>query len=285
MDYAGFYINLDSKPGRRAAMETELTRHGLGEKYARFAGTEGNALKFPNPHSLKDGVIGCFASHCRLLEQNRAGGRHLHVVEDDAIFAACAPQTINRMIAAGRLDACDILYTDVSVPLRSDIYRMYKSMYGKAVTYDDAGAIKSVAFEVFNMKGMAYASAISYLVNRKSIGKLHDLCAAELARGPSLPVDLFYRQKVEEGALKAACLFPFVTSVNLDQVLQSSIDGDLHKPTAVARLLGRYAFFVDCDWNRCEKYAKQFLSLPDDRQSRTLAHMLAYSLTDDYRLF
>jgi GR25 family glycosyltransferase involved in LPS biosynthesis len=284
MSYAGVYINLDHKPERRAAMETELARYGLGGVYTRFRGTDGNADGFPNPHNLKNGVIGCFVSHGQALETNAGLDRHLHVVEDDAVFTSCTERAIRWAIETGKLDRCDILYTDISVPLRSDRYKLYRSMFEKAVTRDAAGNVISMNFDVFSLKNVVYASAVSYLVNRRSIGKLSRLLRAELERGPEYPIDLFYRKQSEDGTIVAGCLFPFVTSINFEHVLDSSVDVDLQRPTALARLLGRYCFFAGCDWDKCEEFLAKYLPRPSDRQARALEQLLGFSLTDAYRI-
>lgn len=282
MNYAGAYINLDDKPERLAAIEAELARYGLSPVYTRFRGIEGNAEGFPNPHNLKQGVVGCFASHCRVLEENAGCDTHLHVIEDDAVFSSCTEPAIRWAIDTGKLDHCDILYTDISVPLRSDRYKLYRSMFEKAVTHDAAGNVTRMAFNVFSLKNVVYASAVSYLVNRRSIGKLGSLLRAELERGLEHPVDLFYRKKSEEGVITAACLFPFVTSINFEHVLDSSIDDELERPTALARLIGRYCFFAGCDWDKCDAYLDEFLRATD-RQAQALERVLGFSLTDTYK--
>src|ERR1700722_9684505 len=172
MDYAGFFINLDRRRERRATMEAELARHGFS--YTRFSAADGNGLKMPNPH-LKEGEVGCFTSHHLLLKQNLGASRHLHVIEDDVVFAPCTKKAIEWAIGQGHLAQYDIIYTDIFVPLLNDAYKAYKKFYDTAVKRDAAGNITSVAFSVVNLQGLMFGSTASYLVNGASIKKLNDL--------------------------------------------------------------------------------------------------------------
>jgi len=281
MDYAGFYINLDRRPERRADMEAELARHGFA--YTRFSAADGNSLKAPNPH-LKEGEIGCFTSHHLLMKQNLEASRHLHVIEDDVMFAPAAKQAIDWVMGQGHLAQYDIIYTDIFVPLLNDAYKVYKKFYDTAVKRDAAGNISSVAFSVVNLQGLMFGSTASFLVNGASIKKLNDLYAGELARGASLPIDLFIRKLTHDGVIKTGCIFPFVTSVRLDHIVETDIVRSYHQVSALAAHLARYSFFVGADFKLCRDYLDKYLPLPSgDAQSQILNHLLAFSLTDDYK--
>src|SRR5580704_1320494 len=201
MNYAGFYINLDRRPGRKSEMETELARYGMQDAYKRFSAADGNVLKMPNPH-LKEGEIGCFTSHYLLLKANLGQPRHLHILEDDVVFASCTPAAIQWAIAEGHLAKYDIIYTDIFVPLLNDAYKAYKKFYDAAVKRDAGGNIASTSFSIVDLKTLLFGSTTSFLVNQQSIEKLHDLYAKEMAKGPSLPVDLFIRKLCSEGTIK-----------------------------------------------------------------------------------
>lgn len=77
----GFYINLESRPDRRALVETELPKVGLSPDYIkRF-----NAVCLPKKSG--SGAIGCSMSHLRCLEIARKNGwGHCLIVEDDIVF-------------------------------------------------------------------------------------------------------------------------------------------------------------------------------------------------------
>jgi GR25 family glycosyltransferase involved in LPS biosynthesis len=283
MDYAGTYINLDRSPERRAQIEAELARCNL-EHYTRFAAADGNILNLSAP-SLAPGVVGCWTSHYLLLKQNIGSEKHLHVMEDDIIFAPSVARVISWAIESGCLDRFDILYTDVSIPLLNDAYKIYKAFYDKTVTRDEEGNVRSVQFEVIDISKILYAGMTSYLVNKNSIAKLHNLYEAETRSGLSLPIDLFIRSKSHAGALKVGCIFPFVTTFRLESGLNSDINPDEDRRGIVAGGIGRYAFFIGCDWDLCRAYADKYAPPPKDRLTALLGQLLTYSLTDKYRLY
>ncbi|MDR3449006.1 MAG: glycosyltransferase family 25 protein [Alphaproteobacteria bacterium] len=286
-DYSGFFINLDRSSERRTEIEAELARHGLTGRYTRFAAAEGNPLGFPNPHNLSPGVMGCFTSHYQLLKQNLDSDKHLHVIEDDVVFAACTERVVRWAISTGVLDACDILYTDVTVPLRNEVYKMYKASYDKAVKRDAEGKIASVAFEILDIRNRPYAATSSFLVNRKSIRKLHDIFEGELTRGTGNPIDLVIRDRNHRGELKIGCIFPFVTSIRLNKNFSSTIDFNPDREPELAVDIARAMFFVESDWAACQDYLDRYAPLPppEDKLAQMLTHLLSHSLTDKYRFF
>ncbi|MDE2029673.1 MAG: glycosyltransferase family 25 protein [Alphaproteobacteria bacterium] len=285
--YNGFFVNLGRSAERRAQTEAELARHGLTHRYARFAAAEGNALNVPNPHNLSDGVIGCFTSHYLLLKQNLGSDKHLHVVEDEVLFADCAARVIDWAIETGYADDYDIVYTDISVPLRNEIHKLYKSAYDKAVKRNADGKIESVAFDVLNVCNRTYASTSSFLVNKNAIRKIHDMFEAELARGPTNPVDIIIREKNHRGHLKVGCIFPFVTSTRLGNFFASTIDARPDREPELAVDLARTMFFIDSDWDKCQAYLDRYAPPPpaDDKLAHMLGQLLTYSLSDKYRFF
>ena len=286
MNYAGFYINLDRRVDRRAEIEAELARCGLTDAYMRFSATDGNALGFPNPH-IKSGEMGCFASHYMLLKQNLDETRPLHIIEDDVIFSSASAQAINGVIDRGLFGDCDIVYTDVLIPLLNDAYKAYKEFYDATVTRDKNGNIAKVAFSVVDLKGLLFGSTSSYMVNKNSIRKLHELYRHEISNEPRTSNDLFIRRLCHEGALKVGCLFPFATSVRLDHIVETDINRDYHQMSALAVHLARYSFFVGADMRKCQEYLDKFMPLPPqtDRHAQILSHLLAFSLTGNYRSF
>ena len=286
-DYAGFFVNLDRSTQRRAETESELARHGLLSRYTRFAAAEGNVLNVPNPHKLSAGVIGCLTSHYLLLKHNLNSERHLHVVEDEVLFASCAERVIQWVIELGYLDSFDIIYADISVPLRNEIYKMYKSAYDKAVVRDTEGKVISTAFDVLDVRNRAYASTSSFLVNRASIKKIHDILESELTRGPANPVDLILRDRNHRGLLKVGCIFPFVTSVRLGNSFASTVDPRMDREPELAVDIARTMFFIESDWNLCQAYLDRYALPPPegDRLAKMLGQLLTYSLSDKYRFF
>jgi hypothetical protein len=135
------------------------------------------------------------------------------------------------------------------------------------------------------LKGLLFGSASSYLVSKKSIGKLHDLLDKEIKSEPKQSIDLFIRRMCNEGVLKVGCMFPFVTSVRLDHIVETDIDRSYHQMSALAAHLARYSFFIGADLDKCREYLDKYLPIAaqTDKHTEILKHLLAFSLTDAYR--
>ncbi|HUY69372.1 MAG TPA: glycosyltransferase family 25 protein [Alphaproteobacteria bacterium] len=279
MSYAGFYINLDRSTDRRAEIESELARHNLAQNYARFAGIDGNPQNLPSP--LNQGEIGCFLSHYGVLKQNRGGAHHLHIVEDDALFAAGTAPAILRLIESGEIDNHDLLFLDAGLPLENETYRAFKALYDQTVERDAQGILRRAAFQILGMDKIRHATASSLLVNRHSIDKICRLIEEELARRPGCPIDSFLAEAAREGALKAGCVFPFLTSVRTGHIMSSLVRGRSDTTRAfTAANIARYSFFIGCDWRECRDLAEHLLPLPADPHAALLAHVLAFSLIE-----
>lgn len=280
MSYAGFYINLDRYPDRRSEIEAEFARFGLSERYKRFAAIDGNKLGFPNPH-LNAGEMGCFTSHYLLLKENCGQDRHLHILEDDAIFASCTESVLRRIIDDGTMDKFDILYADASIPLSNESYQAFKALYDGVVSRDELGALKSASFQILDLNKHIFSTASSYLVNKNAIEKIYRLYHDELTKGAALPVDAFLRHQADAGILKAGCIFPFITSVRVEHVMDSAVRKvpDVTRRFTAANI-ARASFFIGCDWNKCLELLDRLVPLPppDDRLAHILAHVLAFSL-------
>src|SRR4051812_423629 len=103
MGDAGLFINLDRCPERRAAMEAQLRRYGLADRYQRFPAIDD-----------ADGQRGCFQSHIGALE-SAAAGHASHVLEDDALLSGYVPQVVEFVVSTGVLDRFDIVFTETLI--------------------------------------------------------------------------------------------------------------------------------------------------------------------------
>jgi autotransporter strand-loop-strand O-heptosyltransferase len=284
--YTGFYINLDRSPHRRAEIEAQLQHFGVAEIYERFPAADGNVLDIPNPR-LKSGEIGVFISNYLLLKENLDQPHHLHVIEDDVIFSNYTEPAIRWVIDEGLFSHYDVICTDVGFPIHTDSYQYYKRLYDKKVTHEGSGAISDVKFDVIDLKNTAHAAATaSYLINNGSIRKLFGLYEKELRKGPRVPIDILIRDKANEGAINVGCIFPFVTSVRLEHVLETTIGERYEMLPVLAWVIARQSFFVGCDWARCRETIAKFLPLPqDDAHWQILTSVLGFAVTDQYRSF
>jgi GR25 family glycosyltransferase involved in LPS biosynthesis len=249
--------------------------------YHRFPGVDGNRLDFPHRRGLQAAEIGCFTSHYLVYAANLDSPVHLHVVEDDTIFSArwtrCA---IEALVSGRQFDDYDVIFTDRVVQLHS--LEPLKARYDKLAPKSEGG--KHVIFDVDDVKNTGFATASSYVVNKRAIRKLHDLCHDELSAGARAPIDLFLRKMADDGMLKIGCIFPFVTSIKLDRVARSTIpDRYANMLTPLAFAIARQMFFVDCDFEECWKYTRRLLQTRQfDDRSRLIAEILEFCRSDTF---
>lgn len=144
------------------------------------------------------------------------------------------------------LNGFDIVYTDITITQRGFDYQNLRRL---KAGYDAAMATKpDIVFNLIDLRAFPFCGTISYFVTPAGIDKVRTLVRNELEAGPSLEIDLFYQREINAGRLRAACVFPFLTSVNYDQADRSTITE--RKPISaegLARRMARYSFFVDCD--------------------------------------
>jgi len=268
MSYVGFYINLDRSSERKALLEAQLMRLGLQHRYRRFPAAAGNALGFPNP-SLTESEIGCFISHYLVLKQNRNCSTHLHVLEDDVIFSRFTESSIHQVISSDAMENYDIIFLDSDVDVQSRNYRELKERYDLNVNRDSNGTVTS-----FRLTPIEYIAAMSsYIVNRASIEKLLDIYEQMLHVGVTCPVDLAIRELARAGRIRIGCLFPFVTSIQLDGV-NSTIVGRTSDPlSTLAKNIPRRSFFSIAILSRCELTPRRRCRL--EQSIRTTSYLVA----------
>lgn len=287
VNYAGYYLNLDRDVDRRRTVENQLAANHLQAVYQRYPAALGNTLNLNAP-KLSPGAVGCFTSHYLLLKSLVGSPAHVHVVEDDVVFASCTGAVIDAFLKNGGMDNWDLLYTDIWVPVNLDLIRELSTLFSRCATIDPKnGALSVNQFTLIDLKGRIFASTVSYIVNRRSVQKITDLLAGAIAGGLTQSIDLFYRQQIHQGQLKAACLFPFVTSVNVRQNLLTNIsdrsDADLLRSILTSTLL-RNLFFVQCNPSRLREITDEYLKFPElDDRAKVLAAVSRFAGSPSFK--
>jgi hypothetical protein len=227
MGLAGRYINMDASPARRAAMEAQLERLGLADRYQRFAGVDGRGLDRSRTR-LGPGELGCFVSHTECIKAGDPEGRHLHVMEDDVVLAPQAAHLLERA-AADAVPHCDILFTDVFVPLETytvlELLKQFRAsgMPGQRTLPPEQ---RMPAYLMYpSLQRIPFGGATSYIVNAASREKVAALLEAELAAGPTQPVDMALRILVNQGRLDARVTVPFLNTIAADSIHGTTIVG------------------------------------------------------------
>jgi GR25 family glycosyltransferase involved in LPS biosynthesis len=283
MNYLGFYINLDRSPQRREDIVAQLEQLQLLSQYTRFSGADGNVLNCNS--SLRIGEIGCFTSHYLLLEKNLTETHHLHVMEDDVILSHATNPTLRMLLDSEAFDNFDIIFTDTLLPFDSLAIRKYKTLFDNSVEKNESGKITSIKeYTVIDLRECFFACTSSLVIHRNAIVKLYNLLHQEIKVGPRYPIDLFIREKVYAGEIRAGCIFPFIASIRLENMFDSTIrDPKKGELSGLAMTLLRHSFFVECDLAKCNELAVHYLK-PDrqDVHQTLLSSVFDFFLSDRF---
>ena len=233
--YRGVFINLAEDERRREALLSNLASAGIASWYAHVRAIDGRIEAANHPTALDPGALGLWLTHEKIAEDSSGGTEHLHILEDDAVVASDArllfPKALR--IADRRLGDWELLFTETFVPFA--LFETYRK-----------------AMERFHAKGQlsylelasCYTSGMtSFFINRKSIDKYAGLIKGKWRLG--IPIDLYLRQFMRSGRLRALVTVPFLSSVSAHNN-QSNIRGPLDVSRRVCDVFRR-GFFVGAD--------------------------------------
>ena len=96
-------------------VETEIERHGLRDRYRRFAAIDGRSIYTNSKISAAE--KGIFASHLALFEQAAAGTEVLHIIEDDVAFSSALAPFIDWVVDSNAIQDYDMVVTDTFIPI------------------------------------------------------------------------------------------------------------------------------------------------------------------------
>jgi hypothetical protein len=282
--HVGYYVNLERSTTRRANVESQLRTLGLERTYSRFAAIEGRASAAVTG-TVTSGEYGCFASHAHLLGAAAAGSQHVHVLEDDVLLSPELVPLIDSLTSRGVLDSFDLIFTDTFIPLDPSHIRCYERAYQRLESLNGVQGWCEEA-SLIDLKGLHWACTSSYIVAQRSLGRIAGFLNDALRRGPVKPVDLYLRDLVSSGQLKAAVCLPFVTSIDLELDLDTTIDrGPVS--TDLSRLacnVVRHSYFVRPNQAAIRRVTERFFpSSGRTARQEAIGRMLAFSLFGGYR--
>lgn len=239
----GYYINLDRASERRERIERQLQALGLADRYRRFPAVDGQTLKRQSPRGL--GEVGIFRSHLDVIERIAVAGRPGHVIEDDVLLSDLTAEAIDSLIQRSILDAFDIVFLETYVGETIAGIRAFHRMYEQATK---AGPIVSAGqLQILALNEGYQYGATSYIISPLRARKLVPLLRTHWDHGPELAIDDFFQREARAGHLKIGCVFPFVTTVDLDTSWKSAASRPGHLDRAMLQRLIRYTFFVRRD--------------------------------------
>lgn len=277
--FHGLYINLDRSPERRRNFEKQLAELNIGDRYFRFPGVDGKTLNLTSS-PLKPGEVGVFLSHSRALEQARGLGKCVHILEDDALLSEHVVPVIEDAVAANLFERYDLLFTDMMVHCHIGFMKSLKSQFDK-IEMPPPHPLRLHQLQIIDLSTVFHAAFQSYVVGAKSIDRLLALYRQEIAGGIKTPVDIFIQQQVLAGRLRAACVFPFITSFRLEDVVTSTIadQGErIGQPTIMVMAVLRYLFFLGSDLDHAKKILDAATS--SNRSKTDMRHALMVQATE-----
>lgn len=267
--WVGYYINLDRSPERRASIERQLATMGISSLYKRFSAVDGS--RFAPMHGMTPGELGCARSHAKLLSSLKPNVRFVHILEDDAVLAADFSKIMMSLIESGALDQFDIVFTDV-FPFDTQAVSLRKLKSA----YDAATSGPTPRFGLIDLRGFGFGGTNSYFVNVKSLPKVLMAVNGGFLRGQGpQPIDLVFRRDIDAKILRGACVFPFISAVDVELGQASTI---ADRSELFSSNLLRQAFYVDCDLNSLKAFIAPLIARFDgDRHMDVLADI--YRLT------
>jgi len=287
LPYRGVFMNMDQSVKRRAALTAQLSALGIGGRYQRFAAIDGRTLSRRSPHG--GGVVGTFASHMTVIEQAAKEPVPTHVMEDDAVLGPAFVPSLATLGKRGALSQYDMVFTEVQLPLNLQALKMLKGQFD-AATADPAPQAVAQRLQTLDLARFAFACASSYFVSPQGAARLAPLLRREWESGPQVQIDLFFRREVQQGRVRAACLFPFVTTIDLDSIFDSAAEGYAVRESPLAVALLRYAFFVGADLEgRADGLLRELTQWADDGapdvQRRFVSEILGVILSRRFAMY
>ena len=239
----GFYINLDSSRERASQIKKQLKTLGLERVFHRFAAVDGH--KYTSQCSqfrLTPGEIGVWMSHVNVIRRNLKTRNHLHIIEDDALLARNLPAFYSRIENHQIPEDWDLIFTSIG-----NVEHVFADLYRLARHAGNAGQIY-----MQSLSNVRFSSALSYIVRSEKKEKLYDLINEGWKSG--IPIDLYYRELVQQGKLNAYVTVPFLSTPDL------SFDSTIQEPSASLQLfrIVNSLFYIEADLEKLHEQAKQY---------------------------
>jgi GR25 family glycosyltransferase involved in LPS biosynthesis len=249
MEFVGRYINMAASAERRAQMEAQFTRFGCADLYRRFDAVDGRSITGAQTR-LSAAELGCFMSHYHCIVEG-GGDSHVHIVEDDVVFSAQTTFLLG-VTSDEVMDQCDILFTDIFVPLNMNaifnLMEYYRASGIIAARHVEPDLRTPSAIMFANIRPIEFGGATSYVVNKNSRNKIRRLLDAEMSQGINDPIDMVIRRLANEGQITAYCTLPFLTSIRPDSIYNTTMaERGQDKASEIAFFLLRSYFFVGKD--------------------------------------
>ncbi len=243
---SGFWINLDRAIERRQAIEKRLQDAGMGH-YQRVAGVDGAVVYAGLP---RPGVMGCWQGHLAALRLGAVTGEVVHVLEDDTVLGVGAQHVLDPLVGVSGLSRYDLVLTDVLLDYLT-CQKYFRAFYEAARVVARHQVPEKVA--LVDLRGVMFSCLNSYFIHPQRIGRVLEVLEREFRslnmQNPE-PIDMVVRRLVLSGEMTAAVTCPFLTSVDLALMVDSSINDSANanlQKTLLLHNIHRQAFFYGAD--------------------------------------
>jgi GR25 family glycosyltransferase involved in LPS biosynthesis len=199
------YINLADAVERRLAIEASFDKVARpGWDLARFEAVD---TQFVDRHAV-GGVRSreekaCFLSHKAVIEAHAGRSTPLLVLEDDVEFGIATCEIVDGLLQQNPEADWDLLFLDVCATGIDDMVKLY---------FHRKDLMRTGSVIPLDLAKIPFFGANAYIVNPRSIPRI----VAILDAGVPVDVeyDVYLAAQIREGRLKAAVLFPFVTTLS-----------------------------------------------------------------------
>ncbi|TMJ18041.1 MAG: glycosyltransferase family 25 protein [Alphaproteobacteria bacterium] len=241
---AGFYINLDRSPERRARMEQELARAGMSW-VRRFSAVDGAQVAKRPGMRLSAAELGCLSSHLHAIE-SAVRGRFAFIFEDDVEISPHLPSILH----GGQLPALadhDVVFLDCQPDWRFEtLARLWRTLEFQCPRPSPGEPRRVRGVEIYGTRGIYCWGMTAYIVTPRGLPSVAKVMRDSLESEDCLPVDILMQRAMEDGRLRGAVLVPFLASPRLESYTRTTVTGRTQYIHNLA-LLGalRRAFYTE----------------------------------------
>jgi GR25 family glycosyltransferase involved in LPS biosynthesis len=213
------YINLDHAVQRREYIEASFKKAARpGWSLERFSALD---AKYVEAHAV-EGIRSrsekaCFLSHRAVIQAHAGSAQHLLVLEDDVSFGTATFEIVDGFLQQNADADWDLLFLDICAHRIEDMLKLY---------FNRRKLMQQRTVIPLDLAKLPFFGSNAYIVNGKSVGKL--LACLDSAMPIDIEYDILLGERIRDGALKAAVVFPFPITLsphaNASQIQRQGMD-------------------------------------------------------------
>ena len=228
-------------------MQKQFAQRNIQANYSRFEAIQMGE----NPTIIPVGTFsprekGCLASHICLLEQNIGSDKHLHILEDDVILHEHHHSLLENILSKIHQN-WDILYTGFTL-IQFDV-RKYPTI---REVYKQIALGKRNALGILSTNNINILGAFSYVVNKNSIEKLHNI-----AKEGNEPIDVIYQNASVNNLVRSFAVIPSIAKHT--PIFPSTVRREYNPKAYYLQCLYQELFYIDADMERLFQYFTQHI--------------------------